>query len=141
MRIKLLHPNAKTPNRATQGSAGYDLFACQAVTIHPGARVMVQTGVALELPVQWEAQIRPLSGLAAHYGVTVLNSPGTIDEDFRGPIEVNLINHGKTSLEILVGHRIAQMVIAQVEWPVLEVTDEELSETARGSGGHGSTGR
>jgi dUTP pyrophosphatase len=141
MRIKLLHPNAKKPIRATQGSAGFDLFACESVTIHPGHRVMVKIGVALELPCQWEAQIRPRSGLARHRGVTVLNNPATIDDDYRGEIEVNLINHGNVSLTIEVGDRVAQMVFAKVEWPQLDVTDAALTETERGSSGHGSTGR
>ncbi len=108
-------------------------------TIAPGKREMMPTGISIELPEGFEAQVRPRSGLAAKNGVTVLNTPGTIDSDYRGEIKVILINLGDTPFVVSRGMRIAQMVIAKHERAVL-VEGEELSETQRGAGGHGSTG-
>lgn len=128
------------PSYATSGSAGLDLRSAEALTLKPGARALVATGIAIALPAHTEAQVRPRSGLAVKHGVTVLNSPGTIDSDYRGEIKVPLINHGSEDFVIARGDRIAQMVIARVEQVELaEVTS--LDDTARGNGGFGSTGQ
>jgi dUTP pyrophosphatase len=129
------------PGYATQDSAGVDLLAAVAadVIIAPGGRAMVPTGVAIALPPGYEAQVRPRSGLAAKSGVTILNSPGTIDADYRGEIAVILVNLGDAPFTVSRGLRIAQMVVApvgRVQWQRVK----ELPETARGSGGFGSTG-
>ncbi len=129
------------PAYATEHAAGMDLPAAidDDVTLGPGARALIPTGFAIALPAGFEAQIRPRSGLAAREGVTVLNAPGTIDADYRGEIQVILINLGDAPFAISRGMRIAQMVIApvsRVDWN--EVA--ELPETARGAGGFGSTG-
>ncbi len=130
------------PWGATAGSAGSDLSAAldEPVVLAPGKVAMVPTGIAVEIPQGWEAQVRPRSGLALRHGVTVLNSPGTIDSDYRGEVAVVLINHGSEPFHLARGDRIAQMVISRVpsvEW--LEV--ESLAESDRGEGGFGSTGR
>ncbi|MCW8914306.1 MAG: dUTP diphosphatase [Magnetovibrio sp.] len=130
------------PAHATSGSAGVDLMAAvdEPVTLVPGARALVQTGLSIELPEGFEAQVRPRSGLANKHGVTVLNSPGTIDADYRGEVCVILINHGQDAFTINRGERIAQMVVA----PVTFVTwreENELNTSARGAGGFGSTGK
>lgn len=129
------------PSYATEQSAGMDLLAAvdAPMTIAPGKTAMVPTGLSIALPAGFEAQVRPRSGLAAKNGVTVLNSPGTIDADYRGEIKVILINHGAEPFVIERGMRIAQMVIARhshVTWNEVETLDE----TARGAGGFGSTG-
>lgn len=123
----------------TAGAAGYDLCAALPCTLGPGEFRRVATGLALALPDGWEAQVRPRSGLAANHGVTVLNAPGTIDSDYRGEVQVLLINHGAQPLTIEVGTRIAQMVFARTEAPELTLVTE-LPDTARGAGGYGSTG-
>jgi dUTP pyrophosphatase len=130
------------PVYATPHAAGMDLCAAisEDVVIEPGQRTLIPTGLSIELPEGFEAQIRPRSGLALKNGITVLNSPGTIDADYRGEIQVILINLGSDTFIITRGMRIAQMVVAsyaRVSW--FENTDE-LSETERGSGGFGSTG-
>src|SRR5690606_28950961 len=112
----------------------------ETLTIAPGARALVPTGMAIALPHGYEAQVRPRSGLAAKHGVTVLNAPGTIDADYRGEIKVILINHGDAPFEIRRGDRIAQMVVAPVTSVRFELR-EALDETQRGAGGFGSTGR
>jgi len=133
----------KHPAYETARSAGMDLMAALAedekINVKAGARVMVPTGFAMALPSGFEAQVRPRSGLAWKNGLTVLNSPGTIDADYRGEVKVILINHGDQDFVITRGMRIAQMVIApvtQISWDVRE----KLDETARGAGGFGSTG-
>lgn len=131
----------KLPAYETPQSAGMDLAAAidANMTLAPGQRALVPTGLAIALPSGYEAQIRPRSGLAAKNGVTVLNTPGTIDADYRGEIKVILVNLGQEDFIIERGMRIAQMVIArceQISWDVVETLDE----TARGSGGFGSTG-
>lgn len=128
------------PIYRTAGSVGADLCAASGGTIEPGNIQCVGTGWSIALPTCWEAQIRPRSGLAAAHGVTVLNSPGTIDSDYRGEILVLLINHGKEPFPFEKGDRIAQMVIAPVR-PVKYILVDTLEETQRGSGGFGSTGR
>ncbi|MDB5432443.1 MAG: dUTP diphosphatase [Caulobacter sp.] len=131
------------PAYETTGSAGMDLRAAVAegetLTLKPGARAMVPTGLAFAVPHGFEAQVRPRSGLAAKAGVTCLNSPGTIDSDYRGEVQVILINHGQDDFIVRRGDRIAQLVIApvvQASWA--EVAD--LDDTGRGAGGFGSTG-
>ncbi|MFG1190437.1 dUTP diphosphatase [Xanthobacter autotrophicus] len=131
------------PAYATPGAAGMDL-ACALpadtpLLLAPGARAAIPTGFAIALPDGYEAQVRPRSGLAKNHGVTVLNAPGTVDCDYRGEIAVLLVNHGRETLEISRGMRIAQLVVAPVVQIMLEEIGE-LSETARGSGGFGSTG-
>ncbi|MDD3902521.1 MAG: dUTP diphosphatase [Sphaerochaeta sp.] len=136
-----LKAGAKTPAYATLDSAGADLCACldQDMVIHSGCFDMVPTGISLALPIGFEAQVRPRSGLAAKFGVTVLNSPGTIDADYRGEVKVILINHGKEDFIIHHGDRIAQMVIARYA-QVSFSHKENLDTTQRGRGGFGSTG-
>jgi dUTP pyrophosphatase len=129
------------PAYATQQSAGLDLMAAVAedVILAPGARELIPTGLAIALPAGFEAQVRPRSGLALKHGITVLNSPGTIDADYRGEVQVLLINHGAAPFSIRRGDRIAQMVVApvtQIAWSIVD----KLDETERGSGGYGSTG-
>jgi len=131
------------PRYETDGAAGMDLVAAIAadepLVLAVGARTLVPTGLAIALPQGFEAQVRPRSGLAAKNGVTVLNSPGTVDSDYRGEVKVILINHGSEPFTITRGTRIAQMVIAPVTRGIFrEVTS--LDETARGAGGFGSTG-
>lgn len=132
------------PRQQTAGAAGVDLAAALAqdevVEIAPGGMAMIPTGMAIALPEGFEAQIRPRSGLAAKYGVTVLNSPGTVDADYRGEIKVMLINHGPAPFAVRRGERIAQMVVAPVSVVAFRQV-ERLDETERGTGGHGSTGR
>ncbi len=130
------------PAYATADAAGVDLAAAleAPLTLAPGAREAVPTGIALALPAGWEGQVRPRSGLALRHGVTVLNSPGTIDADYRGEIRVILANLGNAPVTIARGERIAQLVIAPVSRAVWEVV-ADLPATARGSGGFGSTGR
>ena len=134
--------NNELPTYATKGSAGMDLRANlqEDVVIAPGERKLISTGLKISLPVGYEAQIRPRSGLALKKGVTVLNSPGTVDSDYIGDIGVILINHGEESLTISNGDRIAQMVIAKHETVEFEHV-ESLDETERGAGGFGSTGK
>lgn len=129
------------PKRASNYAAGYDLCAnlSEPLMLSTGKRVLVPTGISIALPENFEAQIRPRSGLALKNGITVLNSPGTIDADYRGEIQVILINLGQESFEIQPGMRIAQIVIAPVAAPEL-VCVASLSETLRSAGGFGSTG-
>lgn len=139
-------PNAKglnLPAYATAQSAGMDLCAAlpegEALVLQPGARALIKTGLAIALPEGFEAQIRPRSGLALKHGITVLNTPGTIDADYRGEIGVILINLGQEAFEITRGLRVAQMIVARYEQLALDLVDE-LPETERGAGGFGSTG-
>ena len=128
------------PAYASAGAAGFDLRAATALTIAPGAIALVPTGFAVAVPPGHELQVRPRSGLAAKHGVTVLNSPGTVDSDYRGEVAVILINHGTAAFAIAHGDRIAQAVIAAApQAELVEVTS--LDDTVRGSGGFGSTGR
>lgn len=137
-----LETGARVPEYQTEGSAGADLCARldTAVVIEPGARFLVSTGLRIQLPTGYEAQVRSRSGLAAKYGVSCLNSPGTIDSDYRGEIKVILHNHGTEPYTISDGDRIAQLVIAPVSRASF-VTSEHLAGSDRGSGGFGSTGR
>ena len=130
------------PAYQTEGAAGLDLVAAlpegRAIVLAPGARGLVPTGLALALPEGYEAQVRPRSGLASRHGVTVLNSPGTVDADYRGEIAVVLVNHGAEPFRVERGTRIAQLVLARVER--LAWVEGPLDATVRGSGGFGSTG-
>ena len=142
MQIKIINKsNHELPHYETIASAGMDLRAniTEAITLKPLARTIIKTGLFIELPIGFEAQVRPRSGLAAKKGVTVLNAPGTIDADYRGEIGVILVNISNEDFVIENGERIAQLVIAKherAEW----ISVEELSETSRGEGGFGSTG-
>lgn len=129
------------PRRQTENAIGFDLTAAmpQNIFLFPRSRELIPTGIQLQIPKGYEGQIRPRSGWASSTGVTVLNSPGTIDSDYRGEVFVNLINNGKTTVSISPGDRIAQLVIAPVANCELSKVDE-LTETERGEGGHGSTG-
>ncbi len=133
------------PAYQTRDAAGMDLVAAVAedapLMLAPGRYGMIPTGLVIALPPGFEAQVRPRSGLAAKFGVTVLNAPGTIDADYRGEINVLLINHGREPFAIRRGERIAQMVIAPVTRVTLVPAAGELAATARGGGGFGSTGR
>ncbi len=140
--LRLAHGNGlDLPAYATADAAGLDLRAAvdDPINLRAHEHVLVPTGLAIALPVGYEAQVRPRSGLAAKHGVTVLNSPGTIDADYRGEVMVILINHGSETFVIERGMRIAQMVIAPVSRAELIEVDA-LDDTARGAGGHGSTG-
>lgn len=140
--IKKLRPDAIVPAYQTANAAGFDLCAAidEPITIAPGKRVAISTGLAMAIPDGYEGQVRPRSGLARDHGITCVNAPGTVDSDFRGTVSVLLINHGEDAVTIKPGHRIAQLVIAPVVQAELVETDE-LTDTARGSGGFGSTGR
>ena len=143
IKVKIVnHSSYPCPAYATPQSAGLDLKACleQPVVLKPLQRVLVPTGLFIALPAGYEAQVRPRSGLALKHGITVLNTPGTIDADYRGEICVILVNLSDQPFEVVPGERIAQMVVArheQVEWEQAE----ELDATERGAGGFGSTGR
>lgn len=131
------------PSYETAGAAGADLRANfadgQAVTLDPGARALVPTGLRMAIPAGFEVQIRPRSGLALRHGVTLLNTPGTIDSDYRGPLGIIMVNLGDAPFEVTHGMRIAQMVVAPVVQAGFEIVTS-LDETARGAGGFGSTG-
>ena len=140
--IRKLRPNATVPRYMTEHAAGLDLSAAvdAPIAIKPGARETIGTGLAFAIPPGYEGQVRPRSGLARHHGVTLVNSPGTIDADFRAEVMIMLINHGQETVTIEPGHRIAQLVIAPVVQAELVEVDA-LPESSRGSGGFGSTGR
>lgn len=140
VKFKKLHSEAQLPAYETAGAAGMDIRTVEDVVLIPGEVYIVRTGLAIEVPVGLEAQVRPRSGLAAKHSVTVLNSPGTIDSDFRGEMKVILFNHGLRPFPIKAGDRIAQLVIAPVIRAEI-VEAEELSDTIRGAGGFGSTGQ
>ncbi len=139
LKIKRIDPNAKLPEYANPGDAGLDLFSIEDADIEPGCSKLVRTGIAIELPAGTEAQVRPRSGRALKHQITLLNTPGTIDEGYRGEIGVIMINHGKNTFHVHTGMKIAQMVIQHV-LRVDVVECEELSDSQRGEGGFGSTG-
>jgi dUTP pyrophosphatase len=130
------------PVRMTPGSSGCDI--CAAVTedviISPGARALVPTGFCFEIPIGFEIQVRPRSGLAIKYGITLLNTPGTIDADYRGEVKIILINLGSDDFKISRGDRIAQVVVAQVAHNTIFIESAEMESTSRGGGGFGHTG-
>ncbi|OZC61271.1 deoxyuridine 5'-triphosphate nucleotidohydrolase [Rhodococcus sp. 15-725-2-2b] len=140
VRVRRLDPELPVPTRAHEGDAGVDLRTTAAVTIAPGERVLVGTGIAIALPVGTVGLVHPRSGLAAKSGLSVVNTPGTIDAGYRGEIKVCLINHDlHTPIELERGDRIAQLLVQRVEL-VTFVEVDELDDTVRGAGGHGSTG-
>lgn len=143
MEIKVINQsNHALPSYETAHAAGMDLRASltEEIIIKPLQRSLIPTGLFIELPVGYEAQIRPRSGLAYKHGITVLNSPGTIDADYRGEIKVLLVNLSDTEFKVSNGERIAQMVVAKHETVVWQLTDE-LNATDRGEGGYGHTGK
>ncbi len=141
VKIKKLSETAVVPSYATLQSAGMDLVASidESIILQPGKRTLISTGIAMALPAGFEAQVRPRSGLAIKHGITVLNTPGTIDADYRGEVKVILVNQGDEDFVIEQGMKIAQMVIARFEQIAWEEV-EDLEETERGIGGFGSTG-
>ena len=143
MKINIINNSGHAlPQYETAHAAGMDIraFVESEITIKPLQRVLIPTGISIELPVGYEAQIRPRSGLAYKHGISIVNAPGTIDADYRGEVKVLLINLGETDFKVNNGDRIAQMVIAKHETVVWENV-EELSDTARGAGGYGHTGK
>lgn len=138
--VKKLHPDAKIPVIKTHGDAGADLTSVEEGRILPGGRALVNTGLSLELPHGTVGLVHPRSGLAADHGVTVLNAPGTIDSGYRGPVKVLLHNSSLEAYHYKVGDRIAQLVIQEHLTPAYVVV-EDLSESTRGAGGFGSTGK
>lgn len=136
------HDDVKLPERMSSGASGYDLYAAveEPVVLHPGERKLIPTGFALAMPEGLEAQVRPRSGLALKHGITCLNTPGTIDADYRGEVKVLLINLGQEPFAIARNERIAQMVFQEVP-PIRLEQVESLSETVRGAGGFGHTGK
>ena len=139
LKVKKVHEDAIIPNYAHIGDAGLDLFSTEEKLLNPGDSALIKTGIKIELPEQTEAQIRPRSGLALKHGITVLNTPGTIDEGYRGEIGIILINHGKKDFLVEKNMKIAQMVVKPV-WYVNVEEVKELSDTERAEGGFGSTG-
>lgn len=134
-----IEQNAIIPRHAHPGDAGMDIHSCEHASLKPGERKLIKTGLKMQLPPQTEAQIRPRSGLAIKHGITLLNTPGTIDEGYRGELGIIMINLSNSDFEVEPGMRIAQMVIA----PVLQIESvevEKLSDSVRGEGGFGSTG-
>lgn len=142
LQIRLLTPSAVAPEYQSELSAGMDLHAAIAepMTIDPGRITLIPCGFSMALPPGYEGQVRPRSGLASKYGITLPNAPGTIDADYRGEVKVPLINHGSEPFTVEPSMRIAQMIIAPVVRAEIEVV-EELDDTVRGHGGFGSTGR
>ena len=146
IQFKKLYPDVKLPTQAYPGDAGFDVYACSydertnfTIKLQPNERVLVGCGFSMSLPYGWEAQVRPRSGLALKNGITVLNSPGTIDHSYTGQVGVILINHGKESVYIYSGDKIAQLVVAQVPQVEFEEVDE-LPQSERGQKGFGSSG-
>jgi len=139
-RVAQRGPPLELPSYHSEGAAGLDLRADEACTLAPGERRLVPTGLAVELPPGHEGQVRPRSGLAAKHGIGMVNAPGTIDQDYRGEVGVILVNHGREPFEVKRGERIAQLVVAPVTRVEVVLVDE-LSDTSRGHGGFGSTGR
>ena len=137
--FKRLRPDAELPAYARPGDAGMDLRSVENAVVPRGGRALVRTGLAMQLPFGYEAQVRPRSGLALKHGVTVLNTPGTIDSGYRGEVGVILANFGDSDFPVAKGDRIAQLVIAPVTQAEVEETDV-IDETDRGAGGFGSTG-
>ena len=137
--FKRIHPDATLPAYAHASDAGMDVRSVEDLTIPPGRRALVHTGLVMELPLGYEAQVRPRSGLALKHGITVLNTPGTIDAGYRGEVGVILANFGDADFAVKKGDKIAQIVIAPVTQPeIVEVAD--VNATDRGAGGFGSTG-
>ncbi len=139
LKVKKIHEDAKIPAYAHEGDSGMDLYSVEETILQPGETKLVKTGLQIAVPKGFEAQVRPKSGLAAKFGVTVLNTPGTIDSGYRGEVMVILVNHGKEKYKVEKWKKIAQMVIAKVEEAKIEVV-EDLDDTTRKDGGFCSTG-
>jgi dUTP pyrophosphatase len=141
IKVRKLHPQAQVPRYMSEGAAGCDVTACIDAprVLAPSARDAIPTGLAVEIPLGFEIQVRPRSGLAFKQGLTVVNAPGTIDSDYRGEVKVLVINLGQESVTVSPGDRIAQLVLQKVDQMAF-IETEELAETARGAGGFGSTG-
>ncbi|MCF2135806.1 MAG: dUTP diphosphatase [Candidatus Thorarchaeota archaeon] len=139
VKVKLIHPDAKVPTRARAGDVAFDLYSSVEYTLQPGERFAVPTGISIEIPEGYEGEVRPRSGLAIKHGITVLNSPGTIDSGYRGEVKSILINLGTDPFVIEKGMRISQLAIRPVP-NVQMVETDTLSETERGERGFGSTG-
>jgi len=140
LRVQRLHPDATVPSYAHPGDAGLDLSSVEAVTLAPGERAAVATGLAVAVPDGWVGLVHPRSGLARRHGVTVVNTPGTIDAGYRGEVLVLLVNLGSEEVDLAAGERIAQLVLQEIgRARIVEV--EGFEDTARGAGGFGSTGR
>lgn len=139
VRVQRLDPDLPLPSYAHPGDAGADLYSAQDVLLEPASRVIVRTGIAIELPMGFVGLVHPRSGLAAKQGVTVLNAPGTVDAGYRGEVMVILVNHGSAAVKISRGDRIAQLVVQRVERAHFHAV-ENLPDSVRGTGGHGSTG-
>ena len=140
IKIKLIHKDAKIPLKATANSSGYDLFACEEHLLKRKTHALIATGIIIELKKGMEAQVRPRSGLAVKHCITVLNSPGTIDADYRGEIKVALINHSDEDFSIKNGMRVAQLIFSSVVNADFRLVDT-LNKTKRNDGGFGSTGK
>ncbi len=145
IKIKRLHPefnDIQLPSYSTEGSAGMDIRAAveNEMTIHPSEIILVPTNLSVEIQEGFEIQVRPRSGLAAKHGIGILNSPGTIDSDYRGEIKIIMMNFGKEEFKILRGNRIAQLVVSKTYHAVLEESDD-LNSSRRGEGGFGHTGQ
>jgi dUTP pyrophosphatase len=141
VKVKKLHPDAIVPAYMTEHAAGMDLCTVieEPLALAPGERTLLPTGLAMEIPPGYEGQVRPRSGLALKKGIALVNSPGTIDADYRGEIGIIVINHGNRPVEIMPGDRVAQLIVAPVTRAALVVV-EDLNDTARNSGGFGHTG-
>jgi len=139
LKIEQVDKELPLPRFATEGSVAVDLHSAESMTVNPGEFRKISTGIKIALPQGFEAQIRPRSGLAAKYGISMVNTPGTIDSDYRGIIYVIMINHGQTYFHVKKGDRIAQLMVNKVELFDWEITDS-LDETSRGEGGLGHTG-
>ncbi len=139
IQISRADPNVKLPSYATQGDAGLDLYSSENHVLKPGERKLISTGVKIAVPLGYEAQVRPKSGLAVKHGISVVNTPGTIDSGYRGVVGVIAINHGQEEFKVEKNSKIAQMVINKIEQAELEEVSS-LDETERGEGGFGSTG-
>jgi dUTP pyrophosphatase len=139
LKFKRIHPEATLPAYAHEGDAGMDVRSVEELEILPGARALVHTGLVMMLPPGWEAQVRPRSGLALKHGVTVLNTPGTIDAGYRGEVGVILANFGSEPFRVAKGDKVAQIVVAPVVRAGI-VEAAEVDDTERGAGGFGSTG-
>ena len=137
--IQKLNEDAKIPEFVHEGDAGADLFAIENTELKPNEIKLISTGIKIAVPLGFEAQVRPKSGLAANFGITVLNTPGTIDSGYRGEIKVILANFGKEVFRVEKGKKIAQLIFNKVETPVFEIT-EKLPESSRKENGFGSTG-
>ena len=139
VKVKKLVSNAIIPAYKSDQAAGFDLSSIESVVVAPGEFRMIKTGLAMEIPPGFEGMVRPRSGLAAKHGISIVNTPGTVDSDYRGEIMILLINHGQRGFQVNAGDRIGQMVINEI--PIVRLIEvETLNETARGEGGLGSTG-